>query len=118
MFGHLNFRDFDPNNEEDSMLVTGLITCQSAGLTVLQSAKNTLKYVGKKNIKRLKVFNFEGIDGIASIDEESIISVYLKPGSSISNEKKVELENSLIDAYSSSSVYPRAVRFLKEGSTI
>lgn len=117
MFGHLNFRDFDPNNEEDSMLVTGLITYQSAGLTVLQSAKNTLKYVGKKNIKRLKVFNFEGIDGIASIDEESIISVYLKSGSSISSERKVELENSLIDAYSSSSVYPRAVRFLKEGST-
>lgn len=118
MFGHLNFRDFDPNNEEDSMLITGLITCRSTGLTVLQSARNTLKYVGKKNVKRIKVFNFEGMDGIASIDEESIISVYLKPGSSISSEKKVELENNLIDAYSSSSVYPRAVKFLKEGITI
>lgn len=118
MFGHLNFRDFDPNNEEDSMLVTGLITCQSAGLTFIQKVNIACECLCKKNAKRLKVFNFEGIDGIASIDEESIISVYLKSGSSISSERKVELENSLIDAYSSSSVYPRAVRFLKEGSTI
>lgn len=112
MFIDEEFRDFDPTNEDDGILMAGLLTRQTKNMGSMSSIKSILKITRKKNKPRYKIFIFHKIHGIAALNDDSIIEVYIENGIPYTSEFKVKLEDALIDAYSSSSIQPRAIKIL------